>query len=221
MPVYPPSPVRLASTPLLLLLATPLVAGADPYFPLRVGNWWTYEEQDDDGHTLARETWTVIEAHDRGEFHLRSRSKRLDGLGSGGVRWEGHEYFRQAADGLHKRYPAGREAELEVVLLKAPTRSGTRWRDAQGVCEVMSDGTACLGPRGEHPDCVTIVCRLGEPAATIVRSTYARDVGMVQQEVRVLQLAPTFTGGDLILPTDPSCGGRSVLRLTGYSVGRD
>jgi hypothetical protein len=209
--------VRLAAAPLLLLLASPLPAGADPYFPLRVGNWWTYEELDDDGHALARETWTV-EARDRGEFHLRSRSKRLDGLGTGDIQWEGHEYFRQAADGLHKRYPKGREAALDVVLLKSPTRSGTRWRDGQGTCEVLSNGVACLGPHGEHPDCLTIICRLGDPTATIVTSTYARDVGMVQQEVRVMQLTPSFAGPDLVLPGDPSSGGRSLLRLIGYRL---
>lgn len=201
----------------LVLLVVPAVAGADPYFPLQVGNWWAYEEQGTSGQTLARETWTVVAAQEPGEFHVRSRGKRLDGL-RGGKREE-HEFLRQAEDGLHKRFPAGRQSALDVVLLKAPAHSGTRWHDAQGECEVLAHPTTCRGPRGEHPDCVTVACRLGDPTATIVVSVYARGVGMVRQDVRVLQVSPGFGEADVMLPGDPGCGGgRSVLRLTGYRV---
>lgn len=202
----------------LLVLTIPSVAAAD-YFPLHVGNWWTYAELDEKGEPLARETWTVLEAAQQGEFHLRSRAKRFDGLRRTGRRWEGHEFLRHAPDGLHKRYPAGREGELDVVLLKAPARSGTRWRDAQGACEVTRHGVGCTGPRGALADCVTVVCRLGDPTATIVTSTYARDIGMVEQELRVLQVTPGFGGAELTLPNDPTCGGRSLLRLMSYRVG--
>jgi hypothetical protein len=194
-------------------------AGDAGYFPLRAGNWWAYEEVDEDGTPLSRETWTVLGAAGD-EFHLRASTKRLDVLGrSGGHRWEGHEYLRATSAGIRKRYPAGRDAEVEVMLLKEPVASGTRWHDAQGDCEATAGGR-CEGPRGELPGCVLVVCRLGTPTATIVTSTYARGVGMVRQEVEVVQFLPAFQGAGVgaLLPCDTAKGGHSVLRLTGFHV---
>ena len=192
------------------------------YFPLRVGNWWSYEEQDEDGKALSRETWLLVEEGDAhaGEFHLRSSAKRLDALGGVQKHWVVNEYLRATGDGVHKRYPAGREAEVDVMLFHEPATAGTQWRDAQGRCEVVSEGTPCAGPRGELPRCLVIVCRLGDPAATIVTSTYASGIGMVRQDVEVVQLVPGLGGGSPagLLPADVSKGGRSTLRLTGYHV---
>ena len=210
---------------LLALLAIPARGGdARPpaYFPLSAGNWWSYEELDGDGRALSRETWTVLDAApaDRaGEFHLRSFTKRLDMLGHTGHRWEGHEFLRTTAVGLYKRYPAkGRDGELEVTLLKEPVAAGTRWHDAQGDCEVISRGV-CTGPRGELPDCAIIACRLGQPTATVVTSTYARDVGMVRQELDVVQFVPGFNAaGPVPLPCDSTGSGHSTLRLTAFHV---
>ena len=120
------------------LLVAPRLGRADEasttgYFPLRVGNWWTYEEQDGEGNALSRETWTLVAdsgENRAGEFHLRSFAKRLDALGHLRNHWEGHEYLRVATDGVRKRFPAGRDAELELLLLKEPARFGTRWHDA-------------------------------------------------------------------------------------------
>jgi hypothetical protein len=196
--------------------------GARAYFPLGVGNWWAYEELDGDGNALSRETWTVVtntSADRAGEFHVRSSTKRLDVLGhSGGHRWEGHEYLRNTGAGIHKRYPAGRDAEVEVTLLKEPLSSGTRWHDAQGDCEVASRGP-CAGPGGELPDCAVVVCRLGKPTATVVTSTYGRGVGMVRQEIDVIQFLPALHGsGAVLLPCDSAKGGHSVLRLTSFHL---
>jgi hypothetical protein len=186
------------------------------YFPLHVGNWWAYEEVGDDGTALSRETWTVVAAAD-GEFHLRSSTKRLDVLGrSGGHRWEGHEFLRATSAGVHKRYPAGgSDAGVEVTVLKEPVESGTRWHDAQGECEA-SARSRCDGPRGELADCAVTVCRLGNPTATIVTSTYARGVGMVRQEVEVVQFLPALEG--VSLSCDTAKGSRSALRLTAFHV---
>jgi hypothetical protein len=211
---------------LLVVAAAPARAlageiAAPAYFPLGGGNWWAYEELDEEGNALSRETWTVLRRapDDRtGEFHVRSSTKRLDVLGrNGGRRWEGHEYLRSSAAGLHKRYPAGRDAEIEVLLLKEPVASGTRWHDAQGDCEVRSRGP-CSGPRGELPDCAVVVCRLGTPTATVVTSTYGRDIGMVRQEIDVLQFLPSIHGAGALLPCDSTKAGHSVLRLTGFHV---
>jgi hypothetical protein len=210
------------SAAILVVLGQPLALAGDAptYFPLRLGNWWAYEEQGQDGATLSRETWTVVEvANERGEFHLRSVAKRLDGLGRR-QRWESHEYLRDAADGLHKRYPSSRDADVEMVLLKATDASGARWRDAQGECEVKSRAVACVGPRGELPDCMIVVCRQGSPIATIVTSVYGRDVGMVRQEVELVQFMPNFESGAAMLPEEGGKSARSVLRLTSYSVRR-
>ena len=208
--------------PFLLLAAVASAAddGTAAYFPLRVGNWWAYEEQGDDGTTLARETWSVLPGPSTvpDEFHLRSSTKRLDGLGHGGHRWEGHEFLRRTGSGLEKRYPAGREGETLVVLLKEPLRSGTCWHDAQGDCELSARGP-CTGPHGELPDCAVVVCRLGQPAATVVTSTYARDVGMVRQEIQVVQFVPSLHGSGAVFPSDDVQGGHSLLRLIAFHVG--
>ena len=188
------------------------------YFPLRVGNWWAYEEQGDEGSTLSRETWSVME-YRGGEFHLRSLTKRFDALGHTGYRFEGHEYLRASPDGVRKRYPAGKDRELDVLLVKEPPHDGARWRDGQGSCEVEAQ-SRCRGPHGPLDDCLMIVCTLGEPAATIVTSTYARGVGMVRQEVDVLQLLPTFEGPGELSPSNTRRDGHSLLRLTDYNVGR-
>ena len=216
--------LRCAAASIVLLVASisASAAAGGTYFPLSAGNWWSYEELDGDGRALSRETWTVLDAapaDPAGEFHLRSFTKRLDMLGHTGHRWEGHEFLRTTAVGLYKRYPArGRDGELEVTLLKEPVAAGTRWHDAQGDCEVISRGV-CTGPRGELPDCAIIACRLGQPTATVVTSTYARDVGMVRQELDVVQFVPGFhAAGPVPLPCDSTGSGHSTLRLTAFHV---
>ena len=209
----------------LVLLATPARAGDDEtraYFPLHAGNWWAYEEQDDGGKTLAREMWSVLGATPetlRDEFHLRSSTKRLDGLARvGSHRWNGDEYLRRTSAGLVKRYPAGRNGATLMLLLKEPLRAGTRWRDVQGDCTVTARGP-CAGPRGELPDCAVVVCSLGDPTATVVTSTYARDVGMVRQELQVVQFVPSLHGSGALFPSATTQGGHSLLRLTAFHVG--
>ena len=101
--------------------------------------------------------------------------------------------------------------------MKEPVTTGTRWHDAQGDCEVRSRGP-CTSPRGEMPDCAIVVCRLGDPTATVVTSTYARGIGMVRQEIDVLQFLPSMHGSAVIVPCDSAHGGHSVLRLTAFHV---
>jgi len=211
---------------LVLVLLAPAARADDDgtraYFPLHVGNWWAYEEEGDDGKTLAREMWSVLaatpeEASD--EFHLRSSTKRLDGLArAGGHRWNGDEYLRRTDAGLVKRYPAGRDGTTLVLLLKDPLRAGTRWHDSQGNCAITARGP-CVGPHGDLPDCAVVVCRLGDPTATVVTSTYARDVGMVRQEIEVVQFVPSLHGSGAVFPSATTQGGHSLLRLTAFHVG--
>jgi hypothetical protein len=189
------------------------------YFPLRVGNWWAYEEVDAQGTRVSRETWTLVPSSpaDRGdEFHLRSYTKRLDPLRGRGNRFEGHEYLRVSSAGLHKRYPQGRDAGLEVTLIKQPLEAGARWHDAQGDCELISRGGPCQGPKGGIPDCAVVVCTLGSPPTTVVTSTYGGGVGMVRQDLDVVQLIPAGAAG---MVCDNARNGHSVLRLTTYHVG--
>lgn len=189
------------------------------YFPLRVGNWWAYEEVDARGERVSRETWALIPsgAGDQAdEFHLRSYSKRLDPLRGRGNRFEGHEYLRLTSDGLHKRYPGGRDTALEVTLMRQPLEAGARWHDAQGDCELVSHGGPCQGPKDSLPDCAVVVCTLGSPPTTVVTSTYGRGIGMVRQDLDVVQLIPTGAAG---MVCDDARNGHSVLRLTTYHVG--
>ena len=215
--------MRALAVALVLAAAARVSADdASAYFPLRVGNWWAYEELDDDGGRLSRETWTVVGGTPADEFHVRSATKRFDVLGqTGGRRWDGDEYLRATPGGVRKRYPAGHDAALDVLLLAEPLASGTHWRDAQGECEITVRET-CTGPAGDVPECAEVSCRLGHPTATIVTSTYARGVGMVQQEIAVVQFLPALhgAGGPVLLPSDSAQGGHSVLRLTAFHVGR-
>jgi hypothetical protein len=218
--------LRIATGAVLLLLGGPSAADdslTSSYFPLRVGNWWAYEEQDERGQALARETWMLVAAASGerdSEFDLRSLTKRLDGLGGRGQRWEGHEFVRNTAEGLRKRFPAGGGVASDMTLLKEPVRIGTSWHDAQGDCEVASGGWPCAGPRGELPDCVVIVCRAGRPARTTVTSTYARGIGMVRQDIDLIHFFPAFDAAGGFLPGDTTRGGHSLLRLIAYHVGR-
>lgn len=208
---------------LVVTLAAAAPADGRPartYFPLQGGNWWTYEEVDDRGSAVAREVWSLSvgdRTSEAGEFHLRSLTRRFDAIGVAAAPLESNEYLRPGSDGVHKRYPAGRDAAHDVLLLKEPASRGTRWRDAQGRCEIAARRTRCDGPRGEVADCVEVVCRLGRPTVTIITSTYARGVGMVRQTVHLVHFP---------LPM-PSPGARvplalvdlhSVLRLTAYHV---
>lgn len=216
--------LRRAAACLTLALATAVHASplaSAPYFPLRVGNWWAYQEEGEEGRALSRETWSIVDADGdsrSGEFHVRSCTKRLDDLGHN-RRFERHEYLRESEEGLRKRYPAEQDDGQEVLLVKEPPDDGARWRDAQGSCEVTARGP-CTGPHGRLEDCVVVVCTLGEPAGTIVTSTYARDVGMVRQEVDVLEILQVMDGAPPIVPSGGRRDGHSVLRLTDYHVGR-
>jgi hypothetical protein len=215
--------VRALGTSLCLTLAaigSPAFATDAGYFPLRVGNWWAYEEVDAHGARVSRETWTVLPsdaADPADEYHLRSYSKRLDALRGGRVdRFEGHEYLRAGVAGLQKRYPKGKGPALEVTLIKEPVARGTRWRDAQGECELISLGAPCDGPKGAVDDCAVVTCTLGSPPTTTVTSIYGRGVGMVRQELDVVQLVPAGATG---MVCDNARNGHSVLRLTTYHVG--
>jgi len=205
------------------MILTTVAASADVsglgYFPLRVGNWWAYEEVDAHGTRVSRETWTLVPggaAEGVGEFHLRSYTKRLDPLRGRGNRFEGHEYLHASPAGLRKRYPQGRDAALEVTLLKEPLEAGARWHDAQGDCELVSHGGPCEGPKGGLADCAVVVCSLGSPPTTVVTSIYGRGVGMVRQDLDVVQLIPAGAAG---MTCDNARNGHSVLRLTTYHVG--
>jgi hypothetical protein len=181
-------------------------AGADDstaadYFPLRPGSWWAYEERDDRGRRLARETWTLDQrASIGGELRLRTASKRLDVRESVRRRLEAHEYLRLAADGVRKRFPAVAGSVVDVLLVKHPTLAATTWRDAQGICEVAARGAACEGPRGPLGDCL--------------------GVGMVRQEIELLPLFPGIGGVDEggVVAQGVVGGGRSRLELVGYHV---
>jgi len=135
-------------------------------------------------------------------------------------------FFEQIESELRSLPGLGDVALSDSVPLGGPVsditgRLGTRWHDAQGECAVTADHAACIGPLGKLADCLVTVCSLGDPPATTVTSTYARGVGMVRQEVDILQLVPGFEGSaGAMIPLATATGGHSVLRLTAYNVGR-
>src|SRR5207249_900251 len=117
-----------ASILLLVASASPIAAADGSYFPLRAGNWWSYEELDDDGRPLSRETWTVLDARpadrDRGDLDLRARHRH----GAAGAR-------RRAVRGGLPRRRAGaapvrrrQGRALDAPLDRVPRRGALRPR---------------------------------------------------------------------------------------------
>jgi hypothetical protein len=85
----------------------------------------------------------------------------------------------------------------------------------QGACEVVT--RPVRRPARRAPDCAVVSCRL-EPDGDGGHSTYARGVGMVRQEIDVVQFFPALHGSGVLLPA--TARGASVLRLTAFHVGR-
>src|SRR5439155_1518040 len=130
-----------ASILLLVASSSPIAAADGSYFPLRAGNWWSYEELDDDGRPLSRETCAVLDAtpaarlrhhrlpsrpadRDRGDLDLRARHRH----GAAGAR-------RRAVRGGLPRRRAGaapvrrrQGRALDAPLDRVPRRGALRPR---------------------------------------------------------------------------------------------
>ena len=131
---------------------------AGGYYPLTVGNKWTYQvnylgEQ--------RTDTVVIEREDNG-FFVDSHQSRL-AVDAYGVRDD-------------KRY-----------LIREPVTAGTTWTNVVSVeaaehYKIVSARASCEVPAGHFPDCVVVESRVRAPRdATLVNElTFAHGVGLVR-----------------------------------------
>lgn len=132
------------------------------YYPLAVGNRWTYRVNGRDDKQVTVE----ITREEGGYFH-DSRSGQL------------------AVDGYGLRDP-------KRYLLRGPVREGHAWTNVVSVSSteryhIASAGVPCQTPAGSFEDCVLVEGRNRVDAkATLVNTmTFARGVGMVRVEVAV------------------------------------
>jgi hypothetical protein len=128
------------------------------YFPLAVGNRWTYKAA---GPTSD----AVEEVEIRGVKDGRYQDNR------GRMLWV-------SADGLR---------DQSRVLLRSPVETGRSWTVTLGPesvehWRIVSVGEACSAPAGQFSDCVQVESRIAAAsgAELVNRITFAAEVGIVQ-----------------------------------------
>lgn len=177
--------------------ATPYRA-AD-YFPLAVGNRWTYEEAGGEGEgPSAREKWEVVSSEE-GVFSVKVEKVRFDipavlipsRSGTPGDAGEDSpsspdstdEYMRIAPDGLKKAFASDGFGSGTYVL-KEPLRKGTQWWDSGGTYEITAIGSTVDVPAGKFTGCLEVTYTADKPQNLAIISTYAPKVGLVHQRTK-------------------------------------
>ncbi len=146
----------------------------ESYFPLEVGNWWTYTVRGHSGNTLRTIRWRVTQRellHGSPVFHLWEQPAQDDEPLS----------LSSVEAGIV-------EADTERFLLKNPLRPGDRWSTKSrslrapnkvDAFEVISSGKSCSAGERSFDDC-TIVREVDEANNVASLTTYARGVGPIR-----------------------------------------
>jgi len=139
------------------------------YYPLAVGNWWSYKVKDPRKKTTTVK-WQVVRKEKEADY--------------------GPEAYQLTATPVQSDEPtilASREngivePDTGNVLLKNPLQTGDRWSDrssfSPNTYEVISAGKPCAAGGRRFRDCA-IVRERDEKAALVTLKTYARGVGPV------------------------------------------
>lgn len=178
--------------------------GHGEYFPLAVGNRWVYESSEGSETVPALESWEILRKEGRG-FVVRIKQPFItfDGV---------EERLDPVSGGVSRRVRSA-TSSLTQVLLKPPFTVGAQWQEADGGrSAVTAVGETVTTPAGTFADCVEIT-RRRKGSQTIVVSTYAPGVGMVQRE-ETFSVIYGGVGGDLSIPAK----GRVVLRLKEWKI---
>lgn len=136
---------------------------AADFFPLAVGNAWTYEL--------------------RSPGQIGSQTVRIESLENGWYRDSMKGSLRHDAHGLR---------DLDRYLLRDPVQKGTEWSNVESVQsverhEIVEAGRPCSSKAGTFARCVLVrsTNRLNARQLFVLESTYAEGVGLVSQ--RTLQ----------------------------------
>jgi hypothetical protein len=154
-----------AASPARSTTGLPAGGSALDYYPLVPGWGWAYE--------IEREGTTVLA--------LYSVAERRADLA---VVKHGEESLEYGilADGI-----ARREGGLPGdYILRWPLRAGSAWAVASGMATVAEAGKTVPTPAGTFTDCA-VVEEVRRDPNRVTRTTYCRDVGPVEIEVRVFQ----------------------------------
>lgn len=178
--------------------------GSGEYFPLAVGNRWVYESSEGSAAAPALESWEILRQEGR-EFVVRIKQPFIT--------FEGvEERLDPVSGGLNRRVQSA-TSSLTQVLLQPPFTVGAQWQEADGGrSAVTAVGETVTTPAGTFADCVEIT-RRRKGSQTIVVSTYAPGVGMVQRE-ETFSVIYGGAGGDFLTPAK----GRVVLRLKEWTI---
>lgn len=137
----------------------------EDFYPLRIGNQWTYEVS---GAGLSGQQLIEMTSEENGWF--------VDSMGA-----------RLRIDAFGLRDP-------DRYLLRAPLEAGTNWSNVESVQsverhEIIEAGRSCSTPAGVWARCVVVrsTNALTPSRVFVLESTYAEGVGLVSQ--RTIQQA--------------------------------
>ncbi len=155
---------------------TPSSPGAARYFPLAVGNRWSYRSGADASAVEVVEIRSVKDGH-----YADNRGRLL---------WV-------SPDGLR---------DQSRVILRSPVEAGRTWTvvlgpDSAEHWRITSVGSPCTSPAGQFPDCVEVESRVAaaEGVQLVNRITFAAGVGMVRIRTSLLRQGAEVPQTDLLL----------------------
>jgi hypothetical protein len=146
-------------------MRSPSTAALD-YYPLLPRWGWAYQVERDGVEVLA--LYSVLE--------------NRDGVA---VVKNGDEQIRYAIlpDGIARREGSA----VGDYLVKSPVAAGAEWPVTDGTAKVVEVGKTITLPSGSYSDCMLVEEVRREPNR-LTRTTYCRDVGPVEIEMRVWNL---------------------------------
>ncbi len=179
-------------TAVVLLAATAAVRGADdktpetPYYPLKVGNVWTYKIGD---------TKLTVKVPKFEDVDKQSCARVEMSVGAKVVSFE---HVAVKADGVYRYATDDNKAEPPLCFLKLPVKQGDEWKVASTVGamgkvtgtfktgEVAEDLKVAAGTYKKE-DVITVTCNDLDAGGMKVKLTYyfAKGVGMVKQTIAI------------------------------------
>lgn len=169
------------ATPRAVLQPPPPQDRATAYYPLKVGNRWTYDEV---SMGKVHNTWqsTVASQGSPTQFVMEVAP----------VTAQSSAQRRPARHTLEVR-PRGIFDGVRYVL-EDPVSQGKKWMSILDVktaekFEVVSTHASAAVPAGRFVDCALITNTIAEPGevSQVTQVTFCRDVGMVENLIRILK----------------------------------
>lgn len=176
------------------------------YFPLAVGNRWTYESSEGTEAAPALETWEVTRQEET-NFVLQVKqpyvtTERIE------------ELIAASTDGVSSLSRTAEDHQTQETasqfFLKSPLTPGATWKNGTGRYAITAIDETVMVPAGTFTNCVEVTRWSTAGTATVI-SLYAPGVGMVQREERF-----QIIGG--IGGFDAPQQGRTMLRLKTWTV---